>query len=166
MAFHNLTQTDLHSLLDYDQDTGVFTWKKSIGAAKQGKVAGYLCNKHVQIRLYKKLHYAHRLAWLYVYGYEPKDIDHINGNPIDNRIINLRSVDHTTNMQNIRKARSDNVCGFLGVETIIRKTTKTKYRATIIVHGKRIELGKFDNPVDAHNKYIEAKRKLHDGCTI
>jgi hypothetical protein len=46
---------------------------------------------YVQIKISGKLYHAHRLAWLYVYGYMPeKEIDHINRIRDDNRIANLR----------------------------------------------------------------------------
>jgi hypothetical protein len=165
MADRNLTQDLLQSLLIYDKESGYFFWKVTSGGAVKGKKAGYVCKRHIQIRINKKLYYAHRLAWIYVYGREPDSIDHINGNPTDNRICNLRSVTHQTNMENLRRATTKNACGFLGVETVKLKT-KIKYVARIIVKNKRYTLGHAYTPEEAHQIYLEGKRKLHKGCTI
>ena len=92
----------LQEILDYDQETGIFTWKiNQCGARKKGQIAGTKNkNGYIVIR-HKKLYYAHRLAWLYVHGIFPDSvIDHINRNKSDNRINNLRSVSHADNMYN------------------------------------------------------------------
>jgi len=77
-------------LLNYDPATGVFTRKIRRGRYQAGEVAESLCHGYTAIRVDGKLHSAHRLAFLVVNGYLPKEIDHINGNKIDNRIENLR----------------------------------------------------------------------------
>jgi len=79
---------DLKSNLHYDPDTGVFTWLKFRSRyAKVGAVAGCVENHHsgkkyLTINFAGKLYLAHRLAWFYVHGIEPNQIDHINGNGI------------------------------------------------------------------------------------
>lgn len=108
--------------------------------------------------------YAHRFAWAYYYGELPTGfIDHINGDRADNRICNLRDVSHSQNMQNQRHPLSNNKTGFLGV-SFHRSTNK--YQAQIKAGGKRIHLGTFLIPEDAHKAYVTAKRELHAGCTI
>lgn len=160
-----LTQTKLRFLLDYDQTTGVFTWRvNKPPRAKAGDrpmsptKAGYL-----RVRIDNHLYYQHRLAWLYVNGTWPSGkIDHINGDVRDNRIGNLRDVDHRTNLQNLRSPHSDNRTGKLGVS----RTEAGKYTASIKVQNKRIRLGRFDSAEAAHEAYLLAKRELHKGCTI
>ena len=101
----------LRKTLHYDLETGVFT-RLAKGKAKVGSDAsgGYL-----KIYTQGKEYRAHRLAWFYVHGQWPKDqIDHINGNPKDNRLINLREADNALNRRN-QKLRSDNVSGVVGV---------------------------------------------------
>ena len=87
-----LTQEYLKSILDYDLDTGIFTWK--INKAKRtkiGDIAGWSYNGYREIEINDKKYKAHRLAWLYVYGEMPnKLIDHIDGNRSNNKISNLR----------------------------------------------------------------------------
>jgi hypothetical protein len=103
------------------------------------------------------------LAWLYVHGRWPlDDVDHINCVKNDNRIGNLRDVPNEINAQNVRHARKAQ--GPLGC-TFDKKAGK--WMAQIKLRGNVCKyLGYFDDPGDAHAAYLEAKRKLHDGCTI
>lgn len=98
-----ITQEELKESLHYDPDTGIFTWRKSKGPAKKGTVAGKIYKSHPYIKIGVCRHSidAHRLAWLYVYGEWPTmDIDHINRDPTDNRICNLRHVSRSENNRN------------------------------------------------------------------
>jgi hypothetical protein len=149
--------------LFYNQEEGIFYWTKDAHKHLVGKMAGTLSKKgRIQIVLNRKSYLAHRLAWLYVNGEEPNgQIDHINGNPLDNSFSNLRLVDSRTNSENRRKANRNNISGFLGV----RKNGKN-WSAKICVNGQEICLGTFVSPELAHQKYIETKRTLHKGCTI
>jgi HNH endonuclease/AP2 domain len=101
-------------------------------------------------------------VWLYVNGKWPeKQVDHINGNPLDNRFCNLREVDLRTNVENLRHARSDNRLGIQGV-----RKRSNRFEARIQVNGKAIHLGHFDSAKEAHSAYVKHKRKLHVGCTL
>ena len=116
----DLTAERLREVLDYGPDTGVFTWKiRTNSRVKVGDVAGALRpDGYIQISIDGRLHRAHRLAWLYVTGESPPDqIDHINGVRDDNRIANLRLATSAENKQNLRRAKSRNKTGFLGVCT-------------------------------------------------
>ena len=105
---------------------------------------------------------AHRLVWMVVHGEFPGDmIDHINGNPTDNRIENLRVVTHSVNMQNRRTARSTNKTGLLGVSV-----SGSKFSAEIRIDGTQVCLGRFETAQMAHEAYVNAKRTHHIGCTI
>ena len=77
-----ITQAELKEQLDYNPETGVFTWKvANSNRNKVGGVAGCLhkFTGYNVIRINKKGCKSHRLAWLYVYGEFPKGfIDHIN----------------------------------------------------------------------------------------
>lgn len=101
---------------------------------------------------------AQRAAWLFTHGAIPPGmvIDHINGNPSDNRIANLRPITQAENCQNRVVASRTNKTGFLGVH---RK--RRKYRAAIGISGQRIYLGLFSTPEEASAAYFEAKRKFH-----
>lgn len=155
-----LTQERLKCLLNYDELTGMFTWKicksKSTPA---GTTAG--CKEkrgHVKIMIDGKNYKAHRLAWLYIYGHFPDSgIDHINEDPNDNRIVNLRIATSKENSQNITSPRSDNKSGYRGVYYAERN----KWRASIRINGKLKHLGYFDTPEKAYEAYLDAKRKYH-----
>lgn len=162
-----LTAERLREALHYDPETGVFTWRKCAKKSiAPGSVAGAAESKgYWQIKLYQKVYAAHRLAWLYVYGDWPKHaIDHINGDPRDNRIENLRDVPEKVNSENKRKAFCTSKTGLLGVSPDVK--WKGKWRARINVRGKPLLIGYFDDPEEAHQAYLAAKRKLHEGCTI
>lgn len=160
-----ITQERLKEALHYNPDTGIFTWlEKSKFSKKKLQIAGCIGQKYVKIRIDTKLYLGHRLAWLYLYGEFPKKfIDHINGIESDNRIVNLRECSHQENMQNIRKPSCDNRTGFLGVSW---HKKKCKYRARINFNDKQINLGYFLTAEEASEAYINAKRNLHEFCTI
>jgi hypothetical protein len=153
----------LKYLLDYNPETGIFIWKVS-RRVRSGDVAGYTNDRgYVLVRVDGKLYKAHRLAWFYVHGVWPDEIDHIHGNRSDNRISQLRDVPHSGNAQNIRAARRDNASGLLGVS--LHKASG-KYVAQIQLDKKKHYLGLFDTSHLAHQAYIKAKRNLHKFSTI
>lgn len=158
----DIDSTRLRELLNYNPDTGVFTWRTKVsrkvvvGAVAGNRVpAGYV---HIQVNGVR--YYAHRLAWCFVYGSWPTSVvDHINGIKDDNRIANLRDVSQRANTQNTSRPRKDNP--YLGVSK-----KRNKWLAQISDRGKHVRIGLFDTPEAAHEAYVEAKRKLHAGCTI
>jgi HNH endonuclease/AP2 domain len=158
-----ITQSWLKSVLSYDAKTGVFTWiaKPSNYFPTQllGTTAGGV-NKggRIHIRLLGRLHQAHRLAWLYVYGELPKeDIDHINRIPTDNRIDNLRLVSHAQNCQN-RYSRFDSQSALQGVDFQKRDSL---WRARISASGKTVYLGMFKTKEEAYAAYQKAAAEIH-----
>lgn len=93
-----------------------------------------------------------------VYGVEPEgQIDHINGNPSDNRIGNLRLASNAENCRN-RGVRSDNKAGFKGVHF---RPEINRWRAEITVSGKKKRLGHFKSAQEAHRAYRDASAKYH-----
>lgn len=127
-----------------------------------GKEVGTIDNNgYVKVWIDMKQYRVHRLAFLYMDGVTPLIVDHINGNPSDNRWANLRNVNKTINGQNIKKARRDSSHGFLGVHK-----GGAGFTATICVNGKSMYLGSYATPEIAHEAYLKAKRKLHEGNTL
>lgn len=155
----------LREVLRYDRDTGVFTWidAAKVRSAGREQAGGLLKCGHIQIVIDCVPYKAHRLAWLWVTGQEPvHEIDHRNGRHADNRFSNLRDVRHRKNMENRRCANAGNPVGLLGVS----KGKRARFRAQIKVAGKQVWLGAFDDPELAHQAYVQAKRRLHEGNTL
>jgi hypothetical protein len=141
------TQEELKSLLNYDEKTGVFTWRKSSGPVKSGSVAGYVNKKgYVLIGIKGRSYRAHRLAWLYCYGEMPHDdIDHINHDKLDNKISNLRVVSNQENHRNVKMSVA-NKSGYNGVSFC---SNRNKWIARISDGKKYLNLGYFVNKMDA-----------------
>jgi hypothetical protein len=147
----------------YERDTGRFIRIIRTGArGAVGSMAGSIDRQgYCRIWVHDRLHAAHRLAWLYVTGEIPDCIDHINGARSDNRWENLRSVSRSVNLQNQRRARSDNKLGALGV-----RVSGSGFDARIWVNGRGMTIGTFRTIDEASQAYVNAKRQLHEGCTI
>ena len=159
-----LSQERLKKILNYDPETGAFEWKtRTANCIHVGDVAGSNDKYgYWQIQVDGKCCFAHRLAWLYVYGVWPENhIDHIDGVKNNNRIVNLRDVTCLVNSQNQRSAQCINTSGFLGVSAVGKV-----FRARIRIDGKLKCLGTHKTPESAHEAYLVAKRELHLGCTI
>ena len=145
-----ITQDKVRMLFDYEPDSGMLTWRVSKGTAKKGSdagsVSGHAAKKYMNVMIDRKTYAAHRIIWLYVFGVIPDgDIDHINGNSLDNRIVNLRDVDKQENCRNARLCKR-NKTGICGVS--IHKQTG-KFRVRISHGGKLLSLGLFNNLDDA-----------------
>ena len=154
----------LRGLIAYDPATGIFTNKVKRGYRQAGMRACHVSpNGYAYVNMLNRQYQAHALAWYYVYGRWPvHQIDHINGEKIDNRIDNLRDVLPVVNNQNMRRASRNNKTGLLGVSLCFGTT----YRAQIGINGTVKTLGYFKSPEAASECYLAAKRKLHEGCTI
>lgn len=154
-----LTADEVRRELRYDPETGQF-WRLTGGIRWQGKLAGTV---HVRgrnyVRVNNKKYLAHRLAWLYVHGKWPNGyLDHKNGDPLDNRIENLRECTPKTNCYNRRRFVT-NRSGFKGV---VYKGPRLKLRpwvANININGKQTYLGVFATAEEAHAAYCAAARE-------
>lgn len=159
-----LSIEELKEILHYDPKTGIFTYIKRRGRKiRQGTTAGgTVYGGYIGIGINGKYYLAHRLAWLYMTGEMPKQfIDHINGNRADNRFCNLREVSNTENIQNQTKAHKGSKTGYLGVYA-----EGKRFFARVKVNGVIHHLGTHDTAEQAHEAYLEAKRRLHKTCTI
>lgn len=161
-----ITQERLKEVLDYDSQTGIFTYRIFVKGSgrKIGEVAGCVTERYVVINVDKQRYYAHRLAWFYVNGVWPEfEIDHKDTIKINNSIDNLRDVTHVGNNQNKIKAKRNNKTGFLGVSY---DKQRKRFVAQIKINGKQTTLGRFLTTEEAHQAYLCAKRIYHQGCTI
>jgi hypothetical protein len=166
--------------LDYDPDTGVFTWRErprshfisnrgygTWNARYAGRPAGW---RHVvsshgvkgadvywAITLNDTMFLGHRVAWFMTHGIDPApiEIDHIDGIPINNRIANLRLATRQQQTFN-RRARTISITGYKGVTE-----NGTGYAARITISGKAHSLGTFPTAEEAASAYREAAIRLH-----
>lgn len=140
MAKTDITAELIRERLNYDKDTGIFTWRTfQRHPSKVGKVAGGKdAHGYLQLNIGGSVLKVHRLAWFYVHGEWPSSqLDHINHDRSDNRIENLRLVDNRSNHKN-RPLQKNNSTGMPGVW--FDKKRKL-YSAYITVDGKRVSLG-------------------------
>lgn len=150
----------VREVLNYDQDTGLFTRRITLGArAMAGAIAGSVYpdgRRRVQIDCVTV--FASRLAWLYVYGRWPDaEVDHVNMVRCDDRISNLRLATHQQNNAN-RRALSNNTTGRKGV-SLLPQQIKRRYRARIVVADRAIHLGYFATADEAGEAYYSAAKK-------
>lgn len=156
----DLTAVRLREVLDYDPDTGSFTWRESKGHMRGGLPAGHHHNNgYVHIGIDGEDYSAHRLAWLYIFGAWPtaEHMDHINRVRHDNRICNLREASRSENGQNVSLS-SSNSSGYRGVS---RCNKYNCWRAQIKLNGKPKHLGYFETPQLASAAYCAAAALLH-----
>ena len=153
-----LTAERAREVLEYDPDTGMFTWKIARPGCVAGAVAGTINGDgYVQIEIDFVLHKAHRLAWLIVTGEWPKgQIDHINRVRTDNRWCNLRDATPLDNSRN-RTPNAGSKSGVVGVTAAGKK-----WSAYIGVDNRTIRLGRFDDLADAVAARMSAER-IHFG---
>lgn len=176
MAYNLYPTADfIRQILDYNQETGDFVWRKrsvslftngrqsaehncSIWNGKfAGKKAGCISNNgYLKIRINDTLYLGHRIAWIHYYGTNPDcDIDHLNMIRCDNKISNLRMANRSQNMANTL-VHNDSTTGIKGVYFDKRRN---KYCARICVSGRTLSLGSFEDPKEAGNAYIKASIK-------
>jgi len=155
-------QEELRAMLDYDPESGSLIWKSRADRDAQwnGRMAGKKAgSKHrggyIRLHINDKQYSAHRVIYKLAYGSIPNDmqIDHIDGDKINNRLENLRLVNNSQNQSN---RRPDTGKEFKGVYK-----HREKYKAEIIHMGTRVYLGVFDSARVAAFAYDEAAREYH-----
>lgn len=137
-----ITQKRLRELVSYDQETGAFKWKVSrSNQINPGDPAGYTRHDGYLVLVLDRRHYlGHRVAWFYIHGEWPDEIDHINGDPADIRLANLRPVTRSQNMMNMRLL-DRNTSGHKGVSW---SKSRSKWQSYIKVNQRKISLGSYD----------------------
>lgn len=166
-----LTQSLVRELLRYYPTSGRFVWRRRTLRHYKGdepKLAAWNTrwsgieagtirpDGYIIIAVENTLYRAHRLAWFYVYGRWPKEIDHINRNKSDNRLMNLRVVTRSRNNLN-SGLRKDNKSGIKGV---CYHRARSKWMARLNVDGEAYFLGYFDNLDSAVSARTKAEREL------
>jgi hypothetical protein len=149
-----LSQEYLKRLFEYDPETGLFCNRSSRGRARAGHEAGsYTCG-YWRIVIDGEKYYAHHLAWLYVYGEWPLEIDHRDGDRSNNKIANLRIATRTENCFN-----ADREAGSSGLKGAYLDTRVSKWYSKIQIGYRTIWLGHFSTPEEANRAYLMAAEK-------
>lgn len=167
------TAERVRELLDYDQNTGTFVWKVQPSARRVdvGLIAGCTSLHRSQIS-YRSIgvdggqHLAHRLAVLWMTGEWPNDasdVDHIDGDGLNNAWANLRVVTKSINRWNTVAPPCHNTSGVRGVHW---SKPNRKWAAQIQVHGRVRFLGYFTDIDEASAAYQAARCALHGGPDI
>lgn len=146
-----------NSLLEYDKETGLFKWKQlRSNASKRDWFPGHHTKRgYRMVRIDGKPHMCHRLAWLLSTGQWPNIfIDHIDEDKSNNRLSNLRQADKSLNQLNQSKANIDSGTGLRGVTW---DKQAEKFRAQLMVQGKKILNKLFTSAQDAANEYKRVK---------
>jgi hypothetical protein len=153
----NLSQDFLNEFFEY-RDGNLF-WKVNRGNVKKGQMAGTLANTgYWQITLCKRFYLAHRLIFLMNKGYLPDELDHIDGNKLNNCIDNLRKTTRSQNQLNKGLIKTS----VSGVKNVHWCKTRNKWRVLISVNGKQKNFGFFED-LEVAKKVATAFRKQHHG---
>lgn len=123
-------------------------------------LAGGICSSgYLVVVINKRKFYEHRIIYAMTHGFSPlQNIDHIDGNKLNNNPANLRDVSQAVNTQNVAKARKHCVSGVQGA-FLIKKTGK--YMSCITENKVRHYLGVFDTAEQANSAYMQAKKVFH-----
>lgn len=172
---NTVTPEQLHILLRYDRETGRLFWRErspdifqtkgsALRACKiwntrySGQLAldkfndaGYRCG-----RIFGRIYRAHRVIWAMQFGEWPDEIDHINHDRADNRLINLRNVSRKQNMKNVSLA-VNNTSGVIGVS---KRGDCFGWRARIKLNGVERHLGSFATIEEAKAARVLAQKEL------
>lgn len=153
-----LTQQQVQSLFDYRD--GFLYWKVNHERVKIGDKTKPSPNRsgYYRIGIKNKRYLTHRLIYLYHHGYIPKEIDHIDGNPSNNKIENLREVTH---QQNLMNQKSQCGCSSIYKGVCWDKQTN-KWIVHIKINGKQKHLGRFKSEINAAKAYNKAAIKFHE----
>ena len=163
MSLRKPSAERVRALLDYDRDTGIFRWKDTKAQRiKNGEIAGCAVRCARRNVVYWKINVdgmprsAHVLAWLYCYGEYVAEIDHRDGDGLNNKIENLRPCTATQNRANTGRLIT-NKSGFKGVSW---HNGARKWRATINKDRQQYHLGFFENPEEAYAAYVKSAKEM------
>jgi hypothetical protein len=152
-----ISKDRVRELFDY-QDGNLIRKVSIQSRSRLGEKAGANSTRGVVIvSVDYKRYKAHRLIWLWHHGSLPPVIDHIDGDPTNNRIENLRPATHATNMRNSKKPRT-NTSGFKGVRF---HKQRQKWTAQISVNNRSLYLGIYETPELAYAAYCAGAAEHH-----
>lgn len=160
MSKQSITQELLRTMFDYRGDGHLVRKVKMGQRGPIGSLVGYVkANGRRHTMIHGAGYQVHRLIFLWHHGWVPAEVDHINRNPTDNRVENLRPADKVLNGYN----RKRNESTYSGVKGVCREHRwGGKWRAACTVNKKRYFLGNFQELADAEAA-VKAFRSQHHG---
>lgn len=151
----DLSRHLLEEIFRYED--GKLYWKKQRSNVKAGQEAGSINRRgYVQVSLFNKQYLAHRLIFLMHHGYLPAEIDHIDSNPSNNKIENLREATHEQNIANVGIRRTNSS----GYKNVSFDAKKKKWIVAMRVNKTTYHGGSFSNVEDANKKAIQMRNEL------
>lgn len=164
MADEILSAQQLRERLSYDPETGVLRRRRAIRGSAANSIVGCDSGRgYIKVAVHGRRYYAHRLIWLWMTGQWPDaDVDHINGNPSDNRWVNLRAATRSQNLQNLIHKPA----GASGVRGVTWDARNQRWRAQLRVNKTYVDVGRFESIEDAERAYLAAKRKNHEFSNV
>jgi hypothetical protein len=156
-----LTQAELKGFLHYDPELGKFYWKVHRQPQSPiGSVAGWNNGQNAfRIQLKGKSYLVHRLAWFYMNGVWPDQIDHRNGDRSDNRFCNLREANNSQNQANMC-AKSNSGTGYRGISLLKNSYVVQLYKTSC---GQKRKITKYFVDLEEAKIFAEKHSKLLHG---
>jgi hypothetical protein len=149
-----ISQEQLKEFFDYKDGNLYWKIKKCRNVAIGQKAGSYAPRGNIDIMINGKVYKAHRLIFLFHYGYLPKILDHKDGNPLNNKIENLREATNSQNMCNTKL----NVNNKSGEKGVIWDKRISKWRTFCTISKKQYTSGSYSDL----DKAIESVRKLRE----
>lgn len=151
-----LTKGVAHQIFEYRD--GELFWKINRGNIAAGTKAGVINRRgYLQVMVQKKNYLGHRVIFLMHHGYMPPEIDHIDGNPSNNRIENLREATHEQNIANIGLRKTNTS----GAKNVIYREKKKRWEVSLCFNGERFYGGQFRDFSSAQTAAAELRDKVH-----
>lgn len=147
----------LHEIFEY-KDGSLF-WKTHRQKVRAGERAGSIDKStgRRRIKIDGKSYLEHRIIFAMFFGFFPEFIDHIDTNPLNNKIENLRQATRYQNSLNVGLRKTNTS----GSKCVTWDNSQQKWRVRIPINGKRVHLGRFDDFELAELVAIEARNKYH-----
>jgi hypothetical protein len=153
----------LLAAFEYQPETGELRWRwrddvpKRTNTLCAGRVAGTLSgNGYLVVKMWRRMHLVHRIIFKMLNGYEPIQVDHRDGDRINNRPGNLRAADSALNNRNRSRRRGK------ALPKGVHLGRPGKFRARLMVNGRRVDFGTFDRAEEAASA-VRAGVAAHHG---
>ena len=171
---YDISIEDLRQLISYNPEAGILNWlprplqfckcereQKRWNSRCANKVTKVTKDKlgYLRFKLFDVVYKAHRVCWALHYGAwldQNLFIDHINNDPSDNRISNLRAVTMAQNNMNQRKLKKQTS----SLKGVFWSNKDMAWRSRLIHDGKAYELGLFLDEQLAHQSYCNLAKEL------